>query len=110
MSSSSDWIIWQLTDSAFPSGGFAHSGGLEAAAQFGEIDGAARLAEFLRASLLQAARGAVPFALAAGREPGQLPEIDLRCDAFLTNSVSNRASRAQGQGWGVWGGLRRVAG
>lgn len=27
----SDWIAWQLCDSAFPAGAFAHSGGLEAA-------------------------------------------------------------------------------
>jgi urease accessory protein len=32
-----DWLLWQLADSAFPTGGFAHSGGLEAAWQHGEI-------------------------------------------------------------------------
>jgi len=31
------WLIWQLIDSAFPSGGFAHSGGLEAAVQAGIV-------------------------------------------------------------------------
>ena len=31
------WMVLQLADSAFPTGGFAHSAGLEAAAQAGEI-------------------------------------------------------------------------
>ncbi|MDB5318965.1 MAG: ureF [Phycisphaerales bacterium] len=99
MQAVSDWIIWQLADSAFPSGGFAHSAGLEAAWQLGEVDGPARLVEFLRGSLLQAARGAAPFALAAGRDPGRVCELDQACDAFLSNAVANRASRAQGQGF-----------
>ena len=25
------WLVWQIADSGFPTGGFAHSGGLEAA-------------------------------------------------------------------------------
>src|SRR5438270_9320121 len=43
MHSVSDWVIWQLVDSAFPGGGFAHSAGLEAALQLGEINGRAGL-------------------------------------------------------------------
>lgn len=95
----SDWVIWQLADSAFPSGGFAHSGGLEAAKQLGEVDGPPRLAEFLKSSLLQAARGAVPFALAAARDVARVAEYDRANDAFLSNQIANRASRAQGQGY-----------
>ena len=32
----SDWIIWQMLDSGLPTGGFAHSYGLEAAVQLGQ--------------------------------------------------------------------------
>ena len=32
-----EWVLWQLLDSAYPTGGFAHSGGLEAAWQHGEV-------------------------------------------------------------------------
>jgi urease accessory protein len=95
----SDWVVWQLADSAFPSGGFAHSAGLEAAKQLGEVDGPARLSEFFKSSLLQAARGAVPFAVAAGADVSAVLELDERCDVFLSNQVANRASRAQGQGY-----------
>ena len=32
------WTAWQLLDPLLPTGGFAHSNGLEAATQFGFID------------------------------------------------------------------------
>ena len=32
-----NFLVWQLIDSAFPSGGFAHSGGLEATVQHGHV-------------------------------------------------------------------------
>jgi urease accessory protein len=93
----SDWLIWQLCDSAFPAGAFAHSGGLEAAWQQGEIDGARGLEEWITASLLQAGRGMVPFVAAGWQGEPPLAEVDAACDAFLLNAVANRASRAQGQ-------------
>ena len=43
----SPFLLLQLADSAFPTGGFAHSGGLEAAYQLGEIDGPEGLAKRL---------------------------------------------------------------
>lgn len=35
-----DWAVWQLIDPLLPTGGFAHSQGLEAAAQGGLVAGA----------------------------------------------------------------------
>jgi urease accessory protein len=78
--------LLQLCDSAFPSGAFAHSGGLEAlkaSGHLGELK--LRLTEFTWST----ARAMLPF---VSTDPG----ADARCDVFLTSHVANRASRAQG--------------
>lgn len=93
----SSWLLWQLADSAFPTGGFAHSGGLEAARQHGEVRGGDSLTEYLRVSLKQLAHASMPFAHAAFVGDKDFIEIDRRNDAFLSNHVANRASRLQGQ-------------
>ena len=92
-----DWLLWQLADSAFPTGGFAHSGGLEAAWQHGEVRNPAELALFLETSLEQLGHGSLPFVTAAHDEPDDAGELDRFCDTFLTNHVANRASRLQGR-------------
>jgi urease accessory protein len=92
-----DWLLWQLADSAFPTGGFAHSGGLEAAWQHGEIRTTSELVMFIEASLEQLGHGSLPFVTAAHDETEDVGELDLHCDAFLSNHVANRASRLQGR-------------
>ena len=92
-----EWQLWQLADSAFPTGGFAHSNGLEAAWQHGEVRDGAQLAGFIEASLRQLGHGALPFVTAAHDQPDRLGELDRLCEAFLTNHVTNRASRLQGR-------------
>ena len=89
-----DWLIWQLADSAFPSGGFAHSAGLESAWQQGEIDG---VEHFVRQVITQSGYGALPLVGAAHDRTADLADLEARCDAFLSNSVANRASRIQGR-------------
>lgn len=89
-----NWLVWQLVDSAFPSGGFAHSGGLEAAWQQGEVDG---LEPFVRQVITQCGHGALPFVGAAHAAGADLADLDARCDAFLSSAVANRASRIQGR-------------
>ena len=96
-SSFDSWLIWQLVDSAFPTGGFAHSSGLEAAWQQGEVRNRSELLAFGEATLEQLGHAALPFVLAAFAEPENFRETDSLCDAFLSNHVANRASRTQGR-------------
>ncbi len=97
MAESSDWLAWQVVDSAFPVGVFAHSWGLEAAWQAGHVDDEAALRRFLAESIQQTGWGALPVMSAAHRAPQRLAELDELTDAFLVNSVANRASRVQGR-------------
>jgi urease accessory protein len=92
-----DWLLWQLADSAFPSGGFAHSGGVEAAFHNGELRTRENLITFLEAALANSGSGSLPFVSAAYDGAKVFPEIDSVCDAFTSNHVANRASRLQGR-------------
>jgi urease accessory protein len=93
----SDLTLWQLVDSAFPTGGFAHSSGLEAAWQQGEVRNRAGLVSYLEASLNQIGQAALPFVTSAWDGPERLDELDELCEVFTTNHVANRASRSQGR-------------
>lgn len=88
------WRLLQLADSAFPTGGFAHSAGLEAAAQAGLVPD---VRAFAREAIWQAGLGALPLIRAAHCSPPELPALDARAEAFLVNHVANRASRTQGR-------------
>jgi urease accessory protein len=92
-----DWLLWQLADSAFPSGGFAHSGGLEAAVQLGSVSDAQTLERFIQTAIRQLRRGIARFTQATWNSPDEFLAIDQACDLFLNSHVANRASRAQGQ-------------
>jgi urease accessory protein len=93
-----DWVLWQLADSAFPSGGFAHSAGLEAAVQLGDVVGPTGLERFVTRGLWQAGTFALPVVTEAHSQPPEtIARLDRLCDAMTPSHVPNRASRAQGQ-------------
>src|SRR5688572_17227277 len=94
-------LVWQLIDSAFPSGGFAHSAGLEASLQHGHIADKGAVHAFAKQTIAQCGRSALPLVTAAHRVPNDLAKLDALADIFLSNPVANRASRAQGRALGT---------
>jgi urease accessory protein len=90
-------VVWQLQDSAFPAGAFAHSCGLEAARKWNFVTGPDDLREFLRHNLVQTGRSLIPFVSECHLNFERLYSLDIELDAFLSNHVTNRASRAQGR-------------
>lgn len=88
------WLLLQLADGTFPSGGFAHSSGLEASMQLG---GLASIDDFFDDAIVQAASGALPFVREACAEPARLAALDDAFDVTLPLAVPNRSSRALGR-------------
>ncbi|RKP25238.1 UreF-domain-containing protein [Syncephalis pseudoplumigaleata] len=56
-----EWLVYQLTDSLLPTGGFVCSSGLEAAAQHGWVRDESSLMHWCEASLTACARASLPF-------------------------------------------------
>lgn len=88
------WIVLQLADSAFPTGGFAHSAGVEAHVHAGEL---ASLETYAREFLDQLALGSLPLVSAVHDDLSRLAEVDAFARATLWNHVAARASRTQGR-------------
>jgi urease accessory protein len=102
-----DWVVWQLIDSAFPSGGFVHSGGVEATSHLGFINGKSAFEKYLQTQLTQTMNTAMVYMLNVYSNINKnspftenlriLADADSVVHANATNHVANRASRAQGQ-------------
>jgi urease accessory protein len=97
MSVDARWRVLQIADSGFPTGGFAHSAGLEPALAAGVVDSPATFDAFVRAHLWNCGHGSLPFVAAAHRNPEDVETLDAAADAQLVNHVANRASRTQGR-------------
>lgn len=91
-----DWLLFQLADSAFPTGGFVHSQGLEASSSFGV---APSIEAFVEQAAWQLGLASLPFVRAAAIAEMPFFAVCDETDAFLSNPVANRASRAQGRNW-----------
>ncbi|CDS09807.1 hypothetical protein LRAMOSA02484 [Lichtheimia ramosa] len=98
----SSWLLYILTDSALPTGGFVASSGLEAMHQAGLLNGS-NLADFVISANLSYASNSTCF-VRAGYEAmddpdplSRLKECDSICEAVMVaNAVGRRASLAQG--------------
>jgi len=97
MSIAARWRILQIADSGFPTGGFAHSAGLEAAVHLGEVRSAAQFESLLPAHLWNVGHTSLPFVAAAHEAPESARALCAWIDACLTSHVANRASRTQGR-------------
>jgi urease accessory protein len=95
--SASTWLALQLADSAFPAGGLAHAGGLEAAMAFKQAKGRAGIAAWVGRSIDAAGELALPLVAAGWDAPTDWADLDQLADALITGQVANRASRSQGQ-------------
>jgi urease accessory protein len=92
------FLVLQIADSAFPVGGFAHSGGLEALAQHRALP-AGGVEAHLHDVAWQCGNGLLPFVAAAHASPERLTAIDAHIDTTLVSHVARRASRVQGRSW-----------
>jgi len=86
-----------LADGRLPSGGHAHSGGVEAAVARGRVHDVASLHAFLRGRLTTAGFVAAAFAAAAARPGADPAALDAALDARTPSAALRRASRAQGR-------------
>src|SRR5690349_4819497 len=86
-----------LADSRLPSGGHAHSGGIEQAITDGLVRDPATLDAFLRRRLRTAGAVAAGLAAAACRS-GDIAWLDAEADARTPSPALRAASRQQGRG------------
>ncbi|KAL4298907.1 hypothetical protein AHAS_Ahas17G0047800 [Arachis hypogaea] len=94
----SQWSQWQLLDSLLPTGGFAHSFGLEAAVQSNLVLNPDELKTFIIHVLENTGSLLLPFVNSASVSPNLETWHNLNkiLDATLTNEVSRKASISQG--------------
>ncbi|KAK6919887.1 Urease accessory protein UreF [Dillenia turbinata] len=92
------WSEWQLLDSILPTGGFAHSFGLEAAIQACIISDPEDLKTYIVHVLDNTGSLLLPFVYSATVSPtmANWHKLEKLLDATLTNEVGRKASTSQG--------------
>jgi urease accessory protein len=86
-----------LADCRLPSGGHAHSAGLEAQVAAGRVTDVASLGGFLRGKLATGGLVSAAFAAASCFDPGGFAALDGGLDARTPSPALRKASRAQGR-------------
>jgi urease accessory protein len=86
-----------LADGRLPSGGHAHSGGLETAVAAGRVRDVRDVGGFLRGRLQTAGLVAAAFAAGACARTEEIADLDCGLDARTPSPALRRASRAQGR-------------
>ena len=86
-----------LADGRLPSGGHAHSGGVEAAVAAGWLRTVDDLAVFLRGRLRTAGAVAAGLAAAACADPAGCARLDVEVDARMPSPAQRATSRQQGR-------------
>lgn len=95
----STWILLQIADSAFPTGGYSHSYGFESATKHGFVTDFNAFKVFVLSCLQNAASFSLPFVNASHKDchnVERIIELDQIVQAYLSNHVANRASFRQG--------------
>lgn len=88
-----------LADSGLPTGSFAHSAGIEAAAQLAMFQEQHTLQDYIQAAIRSTLQLQVPFLLQDYENVQDWSKYDKQLNAYLvSNSVACRASLEQGQG------------
>ncbi len=95
MKSSTEYIFWQLADTSFPTGGFAHSSGLESGWRHGLVQ-RENIHDFCHDLIRQVSMQTGPFVDAASQNPSRIWSLDSLYHVMCANHVARRASILQG--------------
>lgn len=98
LTAAQSWLSWQLADSNFPSGAFAHSAGLESATQAGLLPDNVALRSWLLWSTQNALSTSIGYINVVHADPQSLLAMDRHADTTQLNAVARRASVAMGNG------------
>ncbi|XP_062223995.1 urease accessory protein F-like [Phragmites australis] len=92
------WTQWQILDSILPTGGFAHSYGLEATMQSRIVNNQEDLRSFVIQVMENTGSLLLPFVYCASKSPDAATwvKLDQLLEATLTNEVGRKASTSQG--------------